>query len=415
MKIAVIGAGISGLGAAYLLNQKHDVTVYEPCKYAGGHSRTIDVTVEGERIPVDTGFIVFNHKNYPHLTAMFSHLGVKTIPSDMSFGASISGGWLEYGSKGLFAQKRNILRPRFWGMIADILRFNATAMKHITSRDDMSLGEALDSMSMGEWFRRYYLQAMGAAIWSCSVETIESFPAKSFLRFFENHGLLTVNGHPQWYTVSGGSREYVKKLTESFKDRIRLSCGVVSVERNEIGILVRDEKGENELYDHVVFACHADTALRLLQNPSKLETDILSRFQYQKNKVIVHTDETFMPRRKECWASWVYLSENALDKNPVVSLTYWMNNLQNLKTKRPLLITLNPGRDPDPSRILDQHVFDHPVFTLSTLSGQENMDRIQNVDRVSYCGAYHRYGFHEDGLMSAVKVTEDLGVTVPWK
>lgn len=414
MKIAIIGTGISGLGAAYLLHGQHDITVYEPNAYIGGHSRTIDVRDGQGTVPVDTGFIVFNHRNYPHLTGLFKHLDVETIPSNMSFGASIANGWMEYGSMGMFAQKENLLRPSFWGMLKDILRFNRQALSFIKGQPEITLRQCLEQMKMGDWFRRYYLQAMGAAIWSCSVETILDYPAQTFLRFFENHGLLTVKQQPQWHTVKGGSREYVAKIISGFHERIRLSCAATHVKRSESSIVVTDSFGGQENFEQVIFACHADQALRLLDKADQTEREILGAFGYQKNKVIVHNDVSFMPRHKKCWSSWVYLSEGEKDQNAVVSLSYWMNNLQGLKTDKPLIITLNPGRRPAENLILDEHEFDHPVFTLAAINAQRRINEIQGRGGIWHCGAYQRYGFHEDGLMSTVAVAQKLGAKVPW-
>ncbi|MDB5491633.1 MAG: flavin-containing amine oxidase [Micavibrio sp.] len=414
MKIAIIGTGISGLGAAYLLQGRHDITLYEPNSYIGGHSRTIEVANGRSTVPVDTGFIVFNHRNYPHLTGLFRHLGVETVPSNMSFGASVANGWLEYGSMGMFAQKENFLRPQFWGMLRDILRFNRNALSFIAGKPEMTLRECMDRMKMGDWFRRYYLQAMGAAIWSCSVETILDYPAATFLRFFENHGLLTVGQQPQWHTVKGGSREYIAKITAGFRDKIRLSCAATVVSRTGEGAIVTDSQGGKEYFDQVIFACHADMALRLLDQADEAEREILGAFAYQKNTVVVHNDESFMPRHRKCWSSWVYLTEGARDDSPVVSLSYWMNNLQGLKTDRPLIVTLNPGRLPAQDLILDTHEFDHPVFTIAAINAQRRIPEIQDRGGIWHCGAYQRYGFHEDGLMSAVAVAEKLGATVPW-
>jgi predicted NAD/FAD-binding protein len=418
MKIAIIGSGIAGLGAAWLLHKTHDITVYEPNDYIGGHSRTIDIQIGDRTVPVDTGFIVYNERNYPHLTGLFRHLDVPTVESDMSFGASIGAnenrGWLEYGSKGMFAQKANLIRPQFLGMLRDILRFNRTALAFAKGREDMTLGALLDAMAMGDWFRRYYLLAMGAAIWSSPLDTILDYPAQTFLRFFENHGLLTVNGHPQWRTVQGGSREYVRLLTAPFRDRIRLNCGARAVKRREGKVTVEDERGQREDFDQVIFACHADQALRLLQQPNERERSILGAFAYQKNRAVVHGDISFMPKRKACWSSWVYLSESQEDKNPHVSLSYWMNRLQNLGTDQPVIITLNPGREPARDLVWDEHAFDHPVFTLDAIRAQRRIEEIQGEGGVWHCGAYQRYGFHEDGLMSAVDVAGKLGVPAPW-
>lgn len=415
MKIAIIGSGISGLSAAYLLNPDHDITVYEKNDYIGGHSRTITVPDgRGGDIPVDTGFIVFNKRNYYHLTRLFEHLDVKIEESDMSFGASVQNGWLEYGSKGMFAQKRNLIRPAYWKMLIDIIQFNRKAKSYIDHYPDASLEEFLDALKLGDWFRRYYLQAMGAAIWSCSVETILKFPAASFIRFFDNHGLLTVNDHPQWYTVSGGSREYVARLSESFKDKIRTQTPVKKVDKQDDGRLtVHTDQGE-VTYDRVVFACHADEALAMIESPDDREKEILSLFGYQDNQVVVHCDTSFMPDRRGAWASWVYLSESNEDKGESVSLTYWMNNLQNLDTVEPVLVTLNPGRMPDQDKIYDQHAFTHPVFDRDAVQMQDRLIDLQGHNNLYYCGAYHRYGFHEDGLLSTVNMARFMGVDIPW-
>jgi predicted NAD/FAD-binding protein len=415
MKIAIIGTGISGMGAAYLLHPHHDLTVYERNATIGGHSRTIDIKAGAKSIPVDTGFIVFNKRNYPLLTGLFKHLKVPVAKSDMSFGASINHGWLEYGSKGMFSQTRNVLRPQFWGMIFDILKFNRIAGQAEKIPVDLTLAQYLDQLKLGQWFKAYYLQAMGAAIWSCSVETMMKFPAKSFLRFFKNHGLLSVNDHPQWYTVRGGSREYITRLCAGFKDKIRLNCGVVKVVRMEGKVYVYDEQGGIGEFDQVIFACHANKALQLLEHPDPDERDILGAFQYQDNKVVVHRDLSFMPRTRGSWASWVYLSEKQVDENPVVSLSYWMNNLQPLDTDTAVIVTLNPGRQPEADSVLDEHVFAHPVFTVEALKAQMQLPGIQGRRGIWHVGAYQRYGFHEDGLLSAVKVVELMGVKPPWQ
>ncbi|WP_299375960.1 FAD-dependent oxidoreductase [uncultured Kiloniella sp.] len=415
MKIAIIGSGISGLGAAYLLHPHHDITVYEKGNYLGGHSRTIDISPKGTRTPVDTGFIVFNHRNYYHLTRMFKHLNVPTIKSDMSFGASIHNGWLEYGSKGMFAQKRNLLRPRYWKMIWDILSFNKKALPYLENNKDASLEQCLNDLNLGDWFKRYYLQAMGAAIWSCSVDTILKFPARTFIRFFDNHGLLSVNQHPQWYTVKGGSREYVQRISASFQDHIKLNCGVVSVKRKNGKVEVLDDKGNTETYDQIVFACHADQALKMLDTPTQAEERILGNFTYQKNTVVVHGDTSFMPRKKGSWASWVYLSEQQDDQNESVSLSYWMNNLQDIDHDSPVIITLNPGRQPAGHLIYDMNEFEHPIFTKEAVDAQEQINTIQGQNNLWFCGAYQQYGFHEDGLASAVRVAQRIGVSIPWE
>ncbi len=404
MKIAIIGAGISGLGAAYLLHRQHDVTVFEKNSYIGGHTRTLRVA----DTPVDTGFIVYNEPNYPLLTRLFAHLGVATQKSEMSFGASIAGGFLEYSSKAPFAQRKNILRPQYLRMVADILRFNAQAPQYIDV-PDMTLGQCLDRLGMGEWFRRYYLLAMGAAIWSCSAQTMLSFPAGTFLRFFKNHGLLTIRDQPQWYTVTGGSSTYVEKLTAGFRHQVCINTAARSVLRHADGATVTDVRGATQHFDHVIFASHADETLALLENPTADEKAVLGAFTYQDNEAVLHSDTSLMPRNPACWASWVYLSEQKVSTTPSVSLTYWMNNLQNLPAHTPLFVTLNPGRAPDPALVHNRHTFSHPVFTRDAIAAQGQLGRIQGKNHSHFCGAWTRYGFHEDGLMSGVAAARDLG------
>ncbi|MDE1901791.1 MAG: FAD-dependent oxidoreductase [Alphaproteobacteria bacterium] len=416
-KIAIIGAGISGLAAASILHPHHEITVYEKNDYIGGHSRTIEVSTKDGTIPVDTGFIVFNKRNYPLLTRLFEHFQVPVVESDMSFGASIDGGWLEYGTQKLsniFAQKRNLLRPSFWGMVSDILKFNSLAGVYLSKDPSFTLGDCLDDLELGPWFRDYFLLAMGGAIWSTPVSEMLKFPACTFIRFFENHGLLTVNDHPQWYTVRGGSREYVRRLTEPFKNRVLLNCGVKKTIRDGNGVIIEDLRGEKQLYDDVVFACHADQALAMIADASSDEKKILSAFRYQPNRAVLHSDISFMPKKRQAWASWVYLSEERSDKSPCVSLSYWMNNLQPLETEQPLIVTLNPGREPDPSLVYNDYMFEHPVFDAAAINNQHKIDDIQGYNRLWFCGAYQRYGFHEDGLGSAVKLTQRMGIDPPW-
>lgn len=414
-KIAIIGTGISGNGAAYLLNKTHDITIYEKNAYIGGHSRTIEVPTGKTKAPVDTGFIVFNNWNYPNLLGLFKELDVPYQKSDMSFGVSIHDGWLEYGSSGMFAQKRNWVRLQYYGMLADILRFNKQALKYIERDANITLEECLDQLNMGDWFRRYYLLAMGAAIWSCPIETILKYPARTFLQFFKNHGLLSIKNRPQWYTVTGGSREYVSRLTASLKDKIKLNCGAKKIRHDGSKIIVEDDKGSKETYDEVIFACHADEALAMIENPSDDINQVIGAFDYQDNQIITHSDTSFMPKERKCWASWIYLSEGKEDKKQSVALSYWMNNLQGLDHNYPLLVTLNPDRHPDEDKILDEHTFSHPIFDLKAIKAQEKIPSIQGKNNMWFCGAYQRYGFHEDGLLSAVNVAKAMGVTIPWE
>lgn len=414
MKIAIIGTGISGLGAAYLIAPHHDIIVFEKNAYIGGHSRTITVNDGENDIAVDTGFIVFNNWNYPNLLGLFKELDVPYVNSNMSFGVSINNGWLEYSSNDLFAL-RNIARPAYWGMMRDILHFNKRALEYIEKDPSVSLGQCLDELKMGAWFRDYYMLAMGAAIWSCPLETIHSFPARTFLQFFKNHGLLSINNRPQWYTVKGGSKEYVQRLTASFSDKIKLNCGVKKVTPRDDKWEIIDNQGQTNIFDQVVLACHADEAINMLSDPAPHHLDVIGGFSYQENKVIVHGDESFMPKHKKSWASWVYLSEDKKDTNPAVSLSYWMNNLQPLNTNKPILVTLNPGTRPQENLIYDEHVFSHPVFDLKAIEAQARISNLQGQNGLWFCGAYQRYGFHEDGLLSAVNLAKKMGVSIPWE
>lgn len=415
MKIAIIGSGISGLGAAYLLNPDHEITIFESDTRIGGHSRTIEIETIGGTTPVDTGFIVFNKHNYPNLTALFKQLNVPIVASQMSFGASIQNAFLEYGSvglKALFAQRRNIFRPQFWGMIFDILKFNKQALNYIDS--DLSLSQCLDKIGVGEWFKNYYLLAMGGAIWSMPLQEMLNFPASTFIRFFDNHGLLTINNQPQWYTVKGGSKEYVSRLSADFHHNIKLNTKIQTVERQNGQIIIHFENGQTEPFDHVIFACHPDQSLKMLNRPTEQEQKIIGAFQYQPNTVYVHTDTSFMPKHKNAWSSWIYLSQHTKDKNPSVSLSYWMNNLQPLKTSTPVIVTLNPAKIPNQADIKDIHTFEHPIFNQKAIEAQKQLGSIQGLNNTWFCGAWTRYGFHEDGLLSAINVANGLGVKPTW-
>jgi predicted NAD/FAD-binding protein len=413
-KIAVIGAGISGLGAAYLLQQKYDVTLFEKESRLGGHARTVNVDYMGEQIAVDTGFIVFNYRNYPHLTAMFKHLDVPVKPSDMSLGLSLGGGAFEWGCQGLkavFAQKSNLVSWRFWRMIADILRFNKCV--HQFRNSDLSLGEVLAQLKMGDDFKNRFLLPTAGAIWSSAPEQILDFPASSFINFFDNHGLLTVNNQPKWWTVDGGSVEYVKRIAANFGGKLELNANISSVRRIDGGVEVVN-CGEAQIFDEVVFATHSDQALLLLADGSEAERAVLGNIAYQKNYAYLHRDEKLMPKRKAAWASWNYLCDGVVDENARITVTYYMNRLQSIAAVKPLFVTLNPSRPPHDDLIFDQTVFEHPVYDANTLEAQRDMPTIQGVNKAWFCGAYLRYGFHEDGLNSAVEVAKMLGVEVPW-
>lgn len=415
--IAIIGTGISGLSTAHMLHPHHNITLYEKNDYIGGHSRTISVKTKTNIVPVDTGFIVFNYRNYPYLSQLFTNLNVPIAKSDMSFGASILNGKFEYGTqalKNIFAQKSNLYHPQFWKMIFDILKFNKKAKKYLENDEDITLGQCLHDLKMGAWFKDYYILAMGAAIWSTPVLGMLDFPAKAFIQFFENHGLLSLNDQPQWYTVQNGSQEYVKRLSAPFLDKILLNCGVIKIQRKENKVYINDERGQITPYDEVIFACHSDQALRLIDKPNEKEADILGALTYQPNKMILHSDISFMPKRKKAWASWVYLSEGKKDNKQNISLSYWMNNLQPLQTNMPMIVTLNPMKRPDPALIHDEYIFHHPVFDQAAIKAQQRIDEIQGQNKFWFCGAYQGNGFHEDGLLSAVNMVAKMGIKPQW-
>jgi predicted NAD/FAD-binding protein len=415
-KIAIIGSGISGLASAYLLKDKFEVTLYEKNDYFGGHARTLDVN----DTPVDTGFIVFNHETYYHLTRFFNHLNVPTAKSNMSFGVSIKNGALEYGSNALsslIAQKSNLLKPSFYKMVKDIFKFNKISKQHLENETldaNISLAEYLDQIKVGKWFRDYYLLAMGACIWSTPLKKMYEFPALSFIRFFKNHGLLTVTMPVQWYTVQGGSKTYVTKVVEELKKSgVKFESGASKVLRDKT-IEVTNSDNSTRSFDKVIFACHSDEALKLLDNPTTDENNLIGAIKYQPNKVILHTDENIMPKRKKAWSSWNYLSKDLDDSRRVVSLSYWMNNLQPLSTTIDYFVTVNPDQKPDTSKIINEHNFSHPVFDKKAIDAQAKIPSIQGDNNTYFCGAYLRYGFHEDGILSAVNVAKILGANTPW-
>lgn len=414
MRVAVIGSGISGLSAALLLSRYHDVHLIEKDDRFGGHSRTLEVSHEGQQQPVDTGFIVFNRRNYPWLCKLFNWLEVPTEKSSMSFAVSIKGGWLEYGTSSLsavFAQCRNILRPRFWKMLRDIGRFNRMAPQYLDHNPDLSLGEALDEMRLGNWFRDYYLLAMGSAIWSTPASKMLEFPASSFIRFFQNHGLLNPADKLQWYTVKGGSRVYVSRILEKLSPQnLHLGVNATLVSRTEEGVVLEFD-GQQQEFDQLVLACHSDQALDFLGKwVTPQESELLGALQYQSNRVILHQDGSFLPKRKSAWQSWVYLCENDSEGKPSLSMSYWMNKLQNFSTDKPVVVTLNPDREPASDLVLDCWTAHHPRFDGSAISAQLDLDQLQGQQSVWFCGAWTGYGFHEDGIRSAVRVAQHLGV-----
>jgi predicted NAD/FAD-binding protein len=416
-KIAIVGTGISGLGAAYLLNPHHEITVYEKSSRIGGHSRTLTVDYDGMNIPVDTGFIVFNEANYPHLTAMFRHLDVATHESDMTFAATIRDGWLEWGAKNIdtvVGQRSNLLSPRFGKLVHDVLKFNAKALQTVERLPDLTLDELMDELRLGEWFRRYYLLPLTGAIWSCPPREMLAFPARTLIRFFANHHLLSSSGQHQWMTVTGGSERYVSCLSRSFAGKVRLDCAAISVRRADGAVLITDQTGHTERFDEVVLACHANEALSLLADADRQERTALQAFRYQKNRAVLHRDPRFMPKRQRCWASWVYTSDGRGD-DPAIFVTYWMNLLQGIRRDKPLFVTLNPPCEIPKDAVFDEHEFEHPVFDHAAMAAQPKLQALQGTRGLWFCGAHLRHGFHEDGLASAVHVAELLGASTPWR
>jgi uncharacterized protein len=418
-KIAIVGTGISGLSAAWLLSQRHDVTVYEKADRVGGHSNTIAVSVGDNSIPVDTGFIVFNRRSYPNLAALFDLLKVPTQLSEMSFGVSMDGGALEYsgsGISGVFGQPINLMRPRFWSMLADLLRFYQRAPLDVGLVEDeqTSLKDYLDKGKYGDAFRDDHLLPMASAIWSAAPTEMLSYPAASFIRFHENHGLLQLRHRPTWETVVGGSCNYVERLVGSIAGRIRLDTAVHKVRRLNGGVIVADSTGQSERYDHVVLGSHADQSLRMLADPSDGEKALLGAFRYSRNLAVLHTDDSFMPKRRAVWSSWNYIGSRDTTSDGVC-VTYWMNRLQNIESVKSLFVTLNPPRPPRAGTLLHNEIYEHPVFDSKAISAQRKLWLMQGNRNTWFCGAYFGAGFHEDGLQAGLAVAEQLGgVRRPW-
>jgi len=417
MRIAVVGGGIAGLAATWLLTGRHRVTLFEAGGHLGGHTNTVDVTLEGATHPVDTGFLVFNRRTYPNFCALLAHLGVEPVASEMSFAVSFVDRDLEWAGANLgtvFAQKRNLARPAFWGMLADILRFNraATALARAGADGGASLGEFLDRGGYGASFRDWYLLPMAAAIWSCPARAMLDYPAARFAAFCRNHGLLEIEGRPRWLTVRGGGREYVRRLAAGIPD-IRLGCPVRSVDGIPGTFRVATHAAA-EVFDQVVLACHSDQALGLLAHPTADERGVLGALRYAPNRAVLHTDARLLPRRRTLWSSWNHLATTGDGKRPV-GVSYLINRLQPLPFRTPVIVTLNPPVEPAPERVLAAFDYAHPLFDRAAVAAQRRLGTIQGRRGLWFCGAWAGHGFHEDGLRAAMRVANALGCYAPWQ
>ena len=419
-QVAVVGSGIGGASAAWLLREHADVTLFEAERRFGGHTSTATVDDPRGPIAIDTGFMVFNRPNYPLLSSLFDHLDISTYPTDMSFSASIDNGRLEYAGtdfNGLFGQRRNLLNPSFWRLLSNIVSFNRQGHQALQRDIDpsLTLDRFLDQAGLSQKFRDHYLYPMAAAIWSCPRDQIGQFPALTFLRFFSNHGLIQLNDRPQWHTVEGGSSTYMRRLIDDLGERAVGGQAVKKVIRRDSGVDVVRADGRIGHFDDVVLACHSDQALALLESPAPSESAVLSAIPYQSNRVLLHRDPALMPKQRRVWSSWNYLSDQQGDAARAVAVTYWMNSLQRLDTAQDYFVSLNPLRDPQPDTVVAEYEYHHPVFSLDALTAQKQLHRIQGRDGIWFAGAWTGYGFHEDGMRSGVEVAQALGASVPWR
>jgi predicted NAD/FAD-binding protein len=417
MRVAVVGGGISGMMAWYLLQQKHDVTLLEANDYLGGHTATVDVEVAGQTYAIDTGFIVFNDRTYPVFNRFIAELNVPFQHTEMSFSVKNTVQNLEYNGNtlgSLFTQRRNLLRPSFWFMLSDIMRFNKLGKRLLAADDadlDLSLGDFLLKHDFGVAIRDNYLMPMGAAIWSAGLADMPAFPVRFFLRFFNNHGLLNINDRPQWSVIKGGSKRYVEALQAKLgKDSVKLKQQISAISRDDGGVMLTFTDGRTEHYDKLVLACHSDQALRLLgDNATEQERAVLGGIAYQKNDVVLHTDTRLLPKRRRAWAAWNYNLDATV--NDRATLTYNMNLLQGITAPVTFCVTLNNTAAIDPAKILGVYQYDHPVYNHYTLAAQKQRSKINGHNHTYFCGAYWYNGFHEDGAKSAVDVAALLGVT----
>ena len=418
-RIAVIGGGIAGLASAWLLSRRHRVTLFEAGDYVGGHTNTIDIAVEGHRHPIDTGFLVFNDRTYPNLCALFACLGVASVESEMSFGVSLAEPEIEWAGSDLgtvFAQRSNLLRPAFLGMLSDILRFNRETTRMAAEGDapPVSLGDYLAAGRYGSAFRDWYLLPMAAAIWSCPTRTMLDYPLATFARFCHNHGLLQIFDRPRWRTVAGGGREYVRRILDELDD-VQVATPVLGVDRRPDGVWLRCRDGA-ERFDEVVFACHSDQTLAILGAGASLdEQRILGAVKYQPNLALVHTDTALLPRRRKVWSAWNYLAGAGRPDERPVSVSYLINRLQPLPFETPVVVSLNPFTEPARDKLIRRIEYAHPVFDQAAVDAQAALPTIQGRQRSWFAGAWTGYGFHEDGLKSALVVARALGAEIPWQ
>ncbi|MDH3763062.1 MAG: FAD-dependent oxidoreductase [Gammaproteobacteria bacterium] len=417
MKIAIIGAGISGLTAAYYLRHKHEITVYESAPTIGGHTATIEVEHQGREHAIDTGFIVYNDWTYPNFIELIDELGVDTQPTEMSFSVRCDNSGLEYGGNNLntlFAQRRNLLRPSFHKMLADILRFNREAVRDFDSgaiAETTTLGEYLSSNNYGEAFIYQYLLPMGCAIWSASTESMNDFPLLFFIRFFKNHGLLSVNDRPQWHVIKGGSRSYLEPLTREFADSIEVNANISSVRRSGDAVELILANGDSPQFDQVIFACHSDQALALLGDATRAESEALGEIPYQSNEVVLHTDTSLLPKRRLAWSSWNYWLRERHQQRAV--LTYDMNILQGIESDTTFCVTLNATESIADDKILRSFNYSHPVFSLESVAAAARIKNFNGVNRTWFAGAYLGNGFHEDGVLSGRRVADAINRLAP--
>ncbi|NIB43059.1 FAD-dependent oxidoreductase [Pseudomaricurvus alkylphenolicus] len=413
MKVAIIGAGISGLTCAYLLQDTAEITVFEAADEIGGHTATKRVNLYGQNYDIDTGFIVFNDWTYPNFIRLLDKLQVESQPTEMSFSVSCELSGLEYSGSNLntlFAQRSNLLRPKFWNMLRDIIRFNREAVEDLDNGvigPGTSLGQYLGEKGYGRAFAEKYLVPMGSAIWSASTDTMMNFPLQFFVRFFRNHGLLSVNNRPQWRVIKGGSKSYLKPLTQGFSNQIETGSVIERVERFPNSVELVFKNGDRQSFDQVVLACHSDQALALLCDPSAGERSVLGAMPYQRNEVVLHTDARHLPARRRAWASWNYRIREQNQQSAV--LTYNMNILQGLEAAETFCVTLNDSEQIDPESILGKYNYSHPVFSLESVAASERWEEINGVNRTWFCGAYWANGFHEDGCSSGIRVAQKLG------